>query len=74
MDTASAVIAAAFGMWVLEQWRPGQPLPDSRHWWSRMLLLNLVQLAVALLGARTWDHAFCKSITACCPTRCSATC
>lgn len=57
MDTASAVIAAAFGMWVLEQWRPGQPLPDSRHWWSRLLLLNLVQLAVALLGARTWDHA-----------------
>lgn len=47
---------AAF--FVLERVRPGRPLPPSKGWYGRTILVNLVQLAITLLTARMWIRIF----------------
>lgn len=41
---------------LLERRRPAHRLPRRRGWWTRVVSLNLVQLAVVLVAGLTWDR------------------
>ena len=43
---------------ILERARPGRALPQSKGWYGRAILVNLVQLAITLLTARLWIKIF----------------
>lgn len=51
-----AILALAVGCFVLERAMPGWPLPRVRTWPLRVLLVNLVQLAVVLIAGVTWER------------------
>lgn len=56
MPLAVTLLALAAALW--ESRRPARAFPRSRGWWTRALLLNLVQFASAWCGAITWDRWF----------------
>ena len=43
---------------VMERIWPDQELPHSPNWWIRVILFNLAQLGVVILGGYTWDLYF----------------
>jgi sterol desaturase/sphingolipid hydroxylase (fatty acid hydroxylase superfamily) len=43
---------------VLERVRPGRTLPQSKGWYSRAVLISLVQLLITLATARAWIQIF----------------
>lgn len=43
---------------ILERIIPDQQLPHVPGWWLRVFLINLVQLALVILGGVTWDQWF----------------
>lgn len=45
-------------MVVIERCWPGQALPDSRGWWLRIALVNLVQLGIVIVAGMTLDRWF----------------
>lgn len=50
------VLAAAALMLLVERRRPAREWPKVPGWWTRALLLNAVQFAVAYLAALSWDR------------------
>jgi len=54
--TIAALLALAVGCFVLERVIPGWPLPRVRTWPARVLLVNVVQLAVVLVAGMTWER------------------
>lgn len=50
-------LATAF-FFVLERIAPGRPLPHSKNWYVRALLINLVQLGITLGLAKLWEDIF----------------
>lgn len=50
-----AIAAIGGGLMLLERLIPSLVLPKSRHWWKRVIFLNLIQLGIVLLGGITWD-------------------
>ena len=49
------LIAAGLCLMVAERLFPDQTLAAVPGWWRRVIGVNLLQLGVVLLGARTWD-------------------
>ena len=52
------VIAATAIFMLAERLFPGRALPDSRGWYARALLVNLMQLAITLATGRLWIRVF----------------
>jgi sterol desaturase/sphingolipid hydroxylase (fatty acid hydroxylase superfamily) len=52
----ATILTLAAGCFVLERLIPGWPLPRVRTWPVRVLLINLVQLAVVLIAGVTWER------------------
>lgn len=50
------MIAIGVGFIILERIIPDQKLPHVKGWWSRVILINLLQLGVLFLGRATWDR------------------
>ena len=46
---------------ILERTIPGWPLPKVRTWPFRVLMVNLVQLAVVILAGFSWEKWFTSS-------------
>lgn len=40
---------------ILERIIPDQKLPHVKGWWTRVILINVMQLGVVILGKYTWD-------------------
>lgn len=53
-----AIIAIGLVLMILERLAPDEELPSSPGWWRRVIVLNVFQAAVVLLGSFTWDRAF----------------
>lgn len=52
------IIGIGLFLILLERLIPDQKLPDSKHWWSRVVIINAFQLGVVFLGKLTWDTWF----------------
>ncbi len=50
-------IIVGFGVFfmVLERIIPDQKLPHVKGWWTRVIIINAMQLGVVILGSYTWD-------------------
>jgi sterol desaturase/sphingolipid hydroxylase (fatty acid hydroxylase superfamily) len=57
LPTMLTIISTAF-FFILERVLPGRPLPHSRNWYLRALLVNFVQLGITLSLARLWTDIF----------------
>ena len=55
------VIAVTIVFLTMERLFPGRALPQSKGWYWRVLLINLVQLAITLSTIRLWYQAFGSS-------------
>ncbi|WP_306642878.1 sterol desaturase family protein [Sanyastnella coralliicola] len=49
------VALIGLGFIVLERLIPDQKLPHVKGWWTRVIIVNAIQLGVIFLGAHTWD-------------------
>jgi len=56
------VVVATLAFLVLERLFPGRPLPPSKGWYVRVLLVNGVQLLITLATARLWIELFGVSL------------
>ncbi|HEX6266708.1 MAG TPA: sterol desaturase family protein [Burkholderiales bacterium] len=56
MGTVAVVLGLGLGMLAVERLRPGRRFVPATGWWTRALVLNAVQAAVAFAGAATWDR------------------
>jgi len=52
----STILFVALACFVLERALPGWPLPVVRTWPLRVVLVNLVQLAVVVMAGLTWER------------------
>ncbi len=50
------IISLGLGFMLLERLRPDQELPHVPGWWARVVIVNLAQLGVVILGGYTWDQ------------------
>ena len=56
MEAMSLVVLFAIFFLSAERLFPGRALPHSPGWYSRAILLNVVQLAVVILAGYTWNR------------------
>lgn len=49
------VIGIGASLMILERIIPDQKLPHVQGWWTRVIIINLIQLGVVILGSFTWD-------------------
>lgn len=49
------IIAIGVSLLILERIFPDQTLPSVPRWWTRVILINVAQLGVVILGGYTWD-------------------
>ena len=54
----SLILCVFAGCFLLERAFPGWRLPPVRSWFTRVVLMNLVQLSVVVLAGSTWEHWF----------------
>ena len=52
------VVASTLLFLALERMFPGRPLPHSKGWYARAILVNLAQLLITLITARVWIGLF----------------
>lgn len=50
------IIAIGVGIMILERIIPDQKLPHVKGWWTRVIIINALQLGVVILGSYTWDN------------------
>ncbi len=50
------IILVGISLMVLERIIPDQKLPRITGWWGRVILVNLMQLGVVVLGKLSWDR------------------
>lgn len=55
MNTITIVLLCALLMMLVELKRPGRAFAQTKFWWLRSILLNMMQASVVLFGAVTWD-------------------
>jgi sterol desaturase/sphingolipid hydroxylase (fatty acid hydroxylase superfamily) len=51
-------IGAGLFLMVLERVIPDRKLPQVKGWWTRVAVINALQLGVVFLGMQTWDRWF----------------
>jgi Sterol desaturase len=49
------LIGIAAGFFIVERIWPANALPKVRAWWPRVVLVNVIQVAIILLAGITWD-------------------
>jgi len=49
------IIGIGVFLMILERIIPDQKLPHVKGWWTRVILINVMQLGVIILGSYTWD-------------------
>lgn len=49
------IVGIGLFLMILERIIPDQKLPHVKGWWGRVLLINLLQLGVVILGKYSWD-------------------
>jgi sterol desaturase/sphingolipid hydroxylase (fatty acid hydroxylase superfamily) len=49
------IIGIGLGLMILERIIPDQKLPHIKGWWTRVIIINILQLGVVILGSYTWD-------------------
>lgn len=52
----TVIIAIGVGFILLERIIPDQKLPHVPGWWTRVIIINLIQLGVIFLGKVSWDQ------------------
>ena len=52
------LIGAGIFFIILERIIPDQKLPQVKGWWSRVVIVNIFQLAIVMVGGLTWDRWF----------------
>ena len=50
------IFGVAAGCALAERWWPAMHLPRVRNWWSRVILINLIQLGITVLAGETWNR------------------
>ena len=58
MEMLSLIIAIGLILITLERIFPDRVLPIVQGWWTRVVLINLMQFGIVLLGMFTWDVWF----------------
>jgi sterol desaturase/sphingolipid hydroxylase (fatty acid hydroxylase superfamily) len=57
MVSVFALIGGAGGaLFILERLYPARPLPPVEKWWSRVVVVNILQAGVVVLGGFTWER------------------
>lgn len=54
----AVIIVIGLALMALERLYPDQELPHAPGWWSRVILVNVMQAAAVWLGGATWDLYF----------------
>lgn len=54
----SLIFGFGFFLMFLERVFPARKLPHVEGWWSRVVIINLLQAGVVLIGGFTWEHWF----------------
>ncbi|MEE9437552.1 MAG: sterol desaturase family protein [Saprospiraceae bacterium] len=49
------IIGVGLLLMILERIIPDQNLPHVKGWWTRVIVINILQLGIILLGSITWD-------------------
>lgn len=49
------IIGIGISLMVLERIIPDQKLPHVKGWWTRVIIINVLQLGIVILGSYTWD-------------------
>jgi len=49
------IIGLGLFFMILERLIPDQKLPHVKGWWTRVIIINLLQLGIVIIGSFTWD-------------------
>ena len=49
------IVAIGILLMILERIIPDQKLPHVKGWWTRVIVINVVQVGIIFLGKRSWD-------------------
>lgn len=49
------IIGIGVFLMILERIVPDQKLPHVKGWWTRVIIINVLQLGIVILGSYTWD-------------------
>jgi sterol desaturase/sphingolipid hydroxylase (fatty acid hydroxylase superfamily) len=52
------IILLGIFLFSLERIIPAKKLPTVKGWWKRVVVINILQLSIVILGKMTWDHWF----------------
>ena len=55
MVVTLSVLSLAVLMIVVERLRPGRTFPTVRMWWTRAIVVNIVQIGIVFVAGLTWD-------------------
>ncbi|GIT99672.1 hypothetical protein TSL6_01790 [Sulfurovum sp. TSL6] len=58
MQMLTVIIAIGLSLIILERIFPDRVLPLVKGWWSRVVVINLMQFGIVILGMVTWDVWF----------------
>lgn len=52
------IVIVGIALIILERIIPDQKLPHVKGWWTRVVIINVIQLGVLFVGKYTWDRWF----------------
>ena len=58
MEVLSAIVGVGILLIILERIYPDRVLPTVKGWWTRVVLINIMQFGIVVLGMFTWDVWF----------------
>ncbi len=58
MQMLTVIIAIGLSLIILERIFPDRVLPLVKGWWSRVIVINIMQFGIVILGMVTWDVWF----------------
>lgn len=60
LETILILLAGAAVLFTLERIMPDQKLENTKNWWGRVVILNVMQATIVLIGGHTWEKAIQK--------------
>jgi sterol desaturase/sphingolipid hydroxylase (fatty acid hydroxylase superfamily) len=54
--TIALIVGVGMALMILERLFPARALPGVKSWWSRVILINVLQAGMVVLGGLTWEH------------------
>ena len=58
MEVLSVIVGIGILLIILERIYPDRVLPTVKDWWTRVVLINIMQFGIVVLGMITWDVWF----------------